>query len=109
MEKFLAANPAPQSVGDQNKRFLQFEPWLRGLNASVTARGEQRNRRYLDEDTIVHGVPVRIEEVHGRAGDVCITHPALLHAPAMNVTGRPRLMRTQRVYAGVPGKMRTGK
>ena len=53
----------------------------------------------MEADSLVRGVPVRIVELTGAAGDVFITHPALLHAPAMNVRARPRLMMTQRVRA----------
>jgi hypothetical protein len=98
MDKYLATDPVHRSISDQNKGFLQFDPWLRGLKTSQRNRSVQRNRSYMDGDTSIREVPARIVELTGMAGDVFIAHPALLHAPAMNVRDRPRLMRTQRIY-----------
>ena len=99
MDAYLAAKPKSGTLGDQNKGFLRLDPWLAGLKCPQHQRSSARNRRYMEADSLVRGVPVRIVELTGAAGDVFITHPALLHAPAMNVRARPRLMMTQRVRA----------
>lgn len=100
MDAYLAqCQPDDDSLSAQNKRFLRFDPWLTGLKCDQTARSLKRNEIYMNTDTEVRGVPVRIVELTGGAGDVFVTHPALLHAPAMNVGSRPRLMRTQRIWA----------
>jgi hypothetical protein len=97
--RYLATNPKLTSLGNLNKDFLKFDPWLAGLKCAFDALTESRNRQYMADDTLVGDVPVRIVELTGCAGDVYMTHPALLHAPAMNVLARPRMMRTQRVFA----------
>ena len=99
MKRYLASNPEATSLSRQNKGFLRFDPWLSGLKCPFDACSVERNRKYMTEDTLVREVPVRVVELTGQAGDVYITHPALLHAPAMNVLDRPRMMCTQRVYA----------
>ncbi len=102
MAVYLATNPKQGTLSVLNKGFLRFDPWLQALKCEPQARSQARNRKYMDADTVVCGIPVRIIELTGCAGDVFITHPALLHAPAMNVRERPRLMRTQRVRAVRP-------
>ena len=99
MAAYLQTKPVHRTLKDQNKKFLRFDPWLNGLKVPQHERSEARNRHYMDGDTLIHGVPARIVELTGEAGDVFITHPALLHAPAMNVRPRPRMMRTSRVHA----------
>jgi len=43
------------------------------------------------------GGPLRVVELTGRAGDVVLCHPWLLHCASANTTGRPRLQRAARV------------
>lgn len=97
MDAFLATKPSLDTIGAQNRDFLRFDPWLAGLKCPQDVRSQARNQKYMSSDSLVHGVSVRVIELTGQAGDVFITHPALLHAPAMNVRDRPRLMMTQRV------------
>ncbi len=97
MAAYLATNPKSGTLSEQNKGFLRFDPWLAGLKCRQAERSPARNDEYMNKGSQVAGVPVRIMELTGQAGDVFITHPALLHAPAMNVRKRPRLMMTQRV------------
>jgi hypothetical protein len=51
---------------------------------------------------VVEGVPVRVAELAGEAGDVVIGHPWLLHCGAPNCGPAPRLMRVQRVRLAAP-------
>ena len=53
------------------------------------------------------GVPVRVVELTGRAGDIVIGHPWLLHAPAPNCGTTPRFMTVQRVKAAAGDKPRS--
>lgn len=97
MDRLLRSGARFSKLSAQNQRFLSSHPWLRGLKVPKKQWTLERNARYLT-DTDVDGIPARVEELTGAAGDVFLCHPALLHAPAMNVSERPRLMRTQRVY-----------
>ena len=97
MDRFLAEGGAVlDRVSCQNREFLNSHPWLRGLKATRRDWSVDRNRDYL-EDTDVDGISARVETLHGNAGDVFVCHPALFHAPSMNVRQRPRMMRTQRI------------
>ena len=47
---------------------------------------------YLD------GLPVRVVELTGRAGDVYVTHPWILHSIAPNASDTPRMMRSRFIW-----------
>jgi hypothetical protein len=44
------------------------------------------------------GLPVRVVELTGRAGDVDLTHPWILHSIASNATDAPRIMRSRFIW-----------
>lgn len=97
MDRYLRdQKPRFAGVSEQNAGFLNSHPWLQGLKVNRREWSTDRNARYLEE-TDLDGITTCVETLHGRAGDVFVCHPALLHAPSMNVCDVPRLMRTQRV------------
>ena len=93
----LLLEDAKFGVREQNQWIRSAAPWLRGLKAAEKHRTTERTQAYL-EGTEIEGIEVRVEELTGKAGDVFVSHPGLLHVPAMNVSDRPRMMRTQRVH-----------
>jgi hypothetical protein len=98
-DRMLAQGPSIEKLSDQNKAFVASHPWLQGLKTKKSARNVERNRSYMDHDTDIDGIAARVTELTGKAGDVIVCHPALLHAPAPNVSAQPRLMRTARVMS----------
>lgn len=76
--------------GDVRSLLEREEPWF----ADLFADGEDRERRFMMEESIVRGVPVRVGEMTGRPGDLIIMHPALCHAGSPNMRERPRMMLT---------------
>jgi hypothetical protein len=74
--------------------FMASDPWLRELTSTEPAADRAER---LMQPSLVAGVPVRVVELTGDAGDVVIGHPWLLHAGAPNCGAAPRLMRVQRV------------
>ena len=93
------AEPATLSTMKRaRKALLKSDPWF----ARVT-RAESLDR---PEDWIasrggtVGGVPVAIKELVGKAGDVYLTHPWLLHSISPNCNATPRMMCTQRIGLG---------
>ena len=98
-DRMLEQSPSIEKLSDQNKKFLGSHPWLQGLKTKKSDRNVERNRRYMDHDTDIDGIAARVTELTGKAGDVIVCHPALFHAPARNVSDRPRLMRTARVLS----------
>jgi ectoine hydroxylase-related dioxygenase (phytanoyl-CoA dioxygenase family) len=99
LDRLLNSGAIFSKLSEQNKGFCNSHPWLRGLKANRKSSTVERNRQYMDQDADIDGIPARVEELTGAAGDVFLCHPALLHAPAMNTSSRPRLMRTQRFYS----------
>jgi hypothetical protein len=59
--------------------------------------------RFMAGDFDVDGVPARVVELTGKAGDIVVCHPWMLHSPSANVASRPRIMRAARVYRRPPG------
>lgn len=97
MDRLVGSGVRFAKLGDQNKRFLRINSWTRGLKVRVEDWSVDRNETYLRE-TVVDGVPLRVDELCGSAGDVYFCHPALAHAPSMNVSDRIRFMRAQRFH-----------
>jgi len=73
--------------------FLRHDPWLRAL--STPNDDPDRNERFLEHDAVVDGVPTRVVELSGRAGDVVITHPWVYHCAAPNAHTPPAVVRIQ--------------
>ena len=77
-------------------RVLRSDPWFRNL----TSAGERSV-----EPGDVDGLPVRVVELTGRAGDVYLTHPWILHSIAPNASDSPRMMRSRFIWrAQSPGE-----
>ncbi len=82
--------------------FRNSDPYLKRLtNKNETSSTPSRNAFFMEQETVVDEVPVRVAEITGAAGDVFICHPLLMHAvPIGNVQDQPRMMRTLRVGHG---------
>jgi ectoine hydroxylase-related dioxygenase (phytanoyl-CoA dioxygenase family) len=90
IERFLTTTPERdfKTVRDQ---VLSSHPWLRELTSpdrSVDVMAE----------AALDGLPVRVVELTGKAGDVFLTHPWILHSIAPNATAVPRMMRSRFIY-----------
>ena len=65
------------------------EPWF----ADLFAPGAQddRRRRFLREDYVSMGIPLRVVELTGQPGDLVLMDPRCLHTISANVSPRARL------------------
>ncbi len=72
-------------------------PWLRALWS--VRPGEDREARFMAEETSFEGVPLQVVEMTGEPGDVVLMHPWLLHALAPNSGDRARIVLTDRLQA----------
>jgi hypothetical protein len=100
-------NPSPkQKQAELTRRFRTRYPWFVDLATSQRGPGEEEARaaRFMDVDTKVDGVSVRVTELLGSAGDVVLCHPWLVHTASPNVGTRPRLMRASRIFRRFPDK-----
>jgi ectoine hydroxylase-related dioxygenase (phytanoyl-CoA dioxygenase family) len=77
--------------------FLRSHPWLRALSSADD--DPDRNDRFLGHVEDVDGLPARVIECTGSAGDVYVTHPWVFHSIAVNASDRPRMMRSAAVWA----------
>jgi hypothetical protein len=48
---------------------------------------------FMDRETIVEGMPLRVVELTGEPGDMVFCHPVMVHRVAPNRGTRPRFMR----------------
>jgi UTP--glucose-1-phosphate uridylyltransferase len=73
-----------------------LDPAVLGLHLELggTVTAELVSKRPGDAG----GVPVRVGEMTGRAGDAYVMDPLILHATTSNVLATPRLMLTEWVY-----------
>ena len=95
----LAAEAPPAQRGDTRRmrlRLLDSHPWLRGLTSS--AERDDRVRRFMDEGATIDDVRVQVVELSGRAGEIVLTDPWLLHCRSLNCGNAPRFMRSTDVY-----------
>jgi hypothetical protein len=72
--------------------FYRSHPWLMAL-AGVAPSPADRIAAFMDEETLVEGVPLRVVELTGEPGDMVFCHPCMVHCGAPNRGGRPRFMR----------------
>jgi hypothetical protein len=84
--------------------FLASHPWLQALTRDDGDPG--RNERLLDVEVDLDGLPARVVETTGSAGDMFITHGWLYHSIAVNTRDRPRMMRSGAVMARPAGSAR---
>lgn len=96
IDRFVGrVNLAGKKMKVLRNQFHASHDWLRDL-----ARPTEGDRvaRFMNRDTDVDGVPARVTELTGQAGDAVLCHPWLVHSGSANTTERPRLMRAARVY-----------
>ena len=108
---FVSTLPEPERRPMRRVRLalMDSDPWLRGLagrgeaaNSGAASSGGGRLERFMGPGGSIGGRPVRVVELTGRAGDVVLAHPWLLHASASNATQSPRFACVQRVRCDAP-------
>jgi hypothetical protein len=74
------------------ERFHRADPWLRALTGHAPSPAD-RIAAFMDRETIIDGVPLRVVELTGEPGDMVFCHPVMVHCVAPNRGTRPRFMR----------------
>jgi hypothetical protein len=72
---------------------LASHPWFLHLT-----REDRTSAAELMTESDLDGVPVRVVELTGQAGDVYLTHPWILHSIAPNARDTPRMMRSRMIW-----------
>lgn len=86
----------PMKSDPIRKLLVEREPWFAAL-FSAEDRGD-RQRRFMREPGQAAGVPVRVGEMTGKAGDAYLMDPLTLHAMTPNTGGAARIMLTEWIY-----------
>jgi hypothetical protein len=73
-------------------RFHRSDPWLMALTGQAPSPAD-RVAAFMDKETTVDGVPLRVVELTGEPGDMVFCHPLMVHCVAPNRGTRPRFMR----------------
>jgi hypothetical protein len=91
-ERQIPASQRRGSIGALRERFHRSHPWLMALTGLAQSPPD-RTAAFMDRETIVGGVPLRVVELTGEPGDMVFCHPAMVHCVAPNRGAWPRFMR----------------
>ena len=89
-------------------RFYRSHPWLMALAGEAPSPAD-RVAAFMDRETVVEGVPLRVVELTGEPGDMVFCHPAMVHCGAPNRGAQPRLMRIKQQLLTPEGRARLGR
>jgi hypothetical protein len=91
-ERRLTASERHGSIATLRDRFHRSHPWLMALTGLAPSPAD-RIAAFMDRETIVEDVPLRVVELTGEPGDMVFCHPVMVHCAAPNRGARPRFMR----------------
>jgi hypothetical protein len=91
-ERQLRPSERDRSIAVSRERFRRSHPWLKALTGQAPSP-DDRIAAFMDRDTIVDGVPLRVVELTGEPGDMVFCHPVMVHCVAPNRGTAPRFMR----------------
>jgi hypothetical protein len=63
-----------------------------------------RTAAFMDRETVVDGVPLRVVELTGEQGDMVFCHPVMVHCVAPNRGEWPRFMRIKQQVLSHEGR-----
>jgi ectoine hydroxylase-related dioxygenase (phytanoyl-CoA dioxygenase family) len=81
--------PSPGARSADLRRQLQKHDYVRELHSPGDPA--KRIARFMDEED-ADGIPLRVVEIAGNAGDVFVLHPLVLHAATPNNANEPRFL-----------------
>jgi hypothetical protein len=91
-ERRISASQPAGSGARIWERFHRSHPWLMELTGQAPSPAD-RIAAFMDGETIVEDVPLRVLELTGEPGDMVFCHPVMVHCAAPNRGARPRFMR----------------
>jgi hypothetical protein len=86
-------------------RFHRSHPWLMALAGEALSPAD-RVAAFMEVETVVDGVPLRVVELTGEPGDMVFCHPCMVHCGAPNRGARPRFMRIKQQVFSHEGRER---
>ena len=91
-ERRIPVSQPRDSITVLRDQFNRSHPWLMALTRHAPSPAD-RISAFMEEETIIDGVPLRVVELAGEPGDMVFCHPLMVHCPAPNRGTRPRFMR----------------
>jgi hypothetical protein len=88
----LPASQRRGSIATLRDRVSPLSPLPHGLTGQAPSPAD-RIAAFMDRETTVDGVPLRVAELTGEPGDMVVCHPVMVHCVAPNRCTRPRFMR----------------
>lgn len=95
IHELSAGGKAKIRSADGRRLLAAADPWLRDLWSEEFS--ETRKQRFMEEGAMVRGVPVKVVEITGQAGDIVMMHSSVLHTPSLNCRWKPRIVVRQSV------------
>ena len=93
--------PPPEARSADLRRLLLAHPYMRDLHTAGDPAG--RIARFMERTEEVDGVPLRVVENCGAAGDVMLLHPLLMHVAARNSGTAPRFLLSGSITTDMSG------
>jgi hypothetical protein len=94
-----------QSAAKPWHAFYRSHPWLMAL-AGEAPSPPDRVAAFMDRETVIDGVPLRVVELTGEPGDMVFCHPCMVHCGAPNRGSQPRFMRIKQQVFSREGRRR---
>jgi Phytanoyl-CoA dioxygenase (PhyH) len=96
-ERQIRANQRHDPAARPWDRFHRSHPWLMALTGKAPSPAD-RIAAFMDCETVVDDVPLRVVELTGEPGDMVFCHPLIVHCAAPNRGTRPRFMRIKQQF-----------
>jgi ectoine hydroxylase-related dioxygenase (phytanoyl-CoA dioxygenase family) len=90
VHKQFADDPPSGTRGAEYRQLLLRHPYLRDLHTEGDA--DERAARFMGRAEDHDGIPLRVVENTGMAGDVILLHPLVLHVATSNTGTAPRFL-----------------
>jgi len=102
-QRELPPDQRPDPAAKPWDGFGGSHPWLAALTGQGPSPAD-RIAAFMDRETVVEGVPLRVVELTGEPGDMVFCHPAMVHCSAPNRGARPRFMRIKQQFLTSEGR-----
>jgi hypothetical protein len=90
IERVMAGDDAPVKHAARRKMIMRSHPFF--VELASPGDPEERAARFMERGDEIDGLPVRVVELSGEAGDVFLVHPRTLHCRPTNAGTEPRFM-----------------
>jgi hypothetical protein len=81
---------------DAREALIRTCPWVKALCSADET--DARMQRFMERSEVFDDAELRVVEMTGEPGDILLTNPYLLHAPAKNCAPVPRIVLSSTVY-----------